>query len=213
MRKSLPGVLCAAGVTAIVAGLWGTPTVTPAAHQVADRRSDVVRAPRSGSVTGFDVAAQLTNRDLTEQSDVIAIGQATDTRPYWADRNLFTLVTIAVSETLKGDGSGTIIVALPGGVDANRRIPIVMTYPSAPFISPDEEVFLFLTWDEEEAPGSYAIAGFAQGKFSIVPADGGAAVGLRTLGPQSPADKQVRVGDALVPLSAFKEEIRGYLQP
>lgn len=212
MKKSFSGVIFVVGVTAIVGGLWATPTVTPAAHQVADRRSDVVRGPGSGSVTGFDIAAPLTNRELAEQSDVIAIGQATGTQPYWADRNLFTLVTFAVSETLKGDGGGTITVALPGGVDATRRIPIAMTYPGAPRISRDEEVFLFLTREVEEVPGSYAIAGFSQGKFSIIPADGGASAGLRSLGAQSPAARQVRVGDALVALSSFTEEIRGYLQ-
>ena len=32
-----------------------------------------------------------------------------------------TLVTIAVDETLKGDGNAALTVTLPGGVDANRK--------------------------------------------------------------------------------------------
>jgi hypothetical protein len=33
---------------------------------------------------------------------------------------------VAVSEALKGDAGGRLTVALPGGVDASRRIPVAM---------------------------------------------------------------------------------------
>ena len=69
---------------------------------------------------------------------------------------------------LKGEHAATATVAIPGGVDANRRIPIAMTFPGAPRIAPSEEVFLFLTHAGDEIAGSYGVTGFAQGKFSIV---------------------------------------------
>jgi len=41
-------------------------------------------------------------------------------------------VTVAVSEALKGDAGGRLTVAVPGGVDASRRIPVAMIWPAAP---------------------------------------------------------------------------------
>jgi hypothetical protein len=214
MKFSVTGILCTLGLAAM---FWGSGTVrstnTPPATL------GVVRAPSGpgqGSVTGFDVAAHLTNQDLTIQSDLIVIGKAVESRLEWVNdgRNLYTLVTVSVEETLKGAPGATATVAIPGGVDANRRIPIAMTFPGAPRIAPDEEVFLFLTHADDEVAGSYGITGFAQGKFSIVPGDQGMPAvsrnlsGLRTVS----SDRAVRGGDTLVPLAAFKQEISGYLQ-
>lgn len=213
MKISLRAALSGLGIIAIVAALWAR---GPSAQSPVTTRgggahaADVIRtagvAPSAG-LTGFD-ATNLSNRDLTTQSDLIVVGQAVDTRVFWAGgRNLFTLVTIATAETLKGDASATVTVALPGGVDANRKIPIAMTYPGAPHIAPDEEVFLFLSRADDEVAGAYAVTGFAQGKFSIEP--GGAGNALRALA----VEKFVRVGEARVPLSTFREEIKGYVQP
>jgi len=212
MKISLRATLSVLGIIAFVAALWarGPSVHSTSAHRVRSAHAaDVIRtagvAPAAG-LTGFD-ATNLSNRDLTTQSDLVVIGQAVDTRVFWAGgRNLFTLVTIATAETLKGDASATVTVALPGGVDANRKIPIAMTYPGAPHIAPDEEVFLFLSRADDEVAGAYAVTGFAQGKFSIEP--GGAGNTLRALA----ADKVVRVGEARVPLSTFREEIKGYVQ-
>ena len=66
----------------------------------------------------------------------------------------------------------TLTVGVPGGVDANRKFPIAMTYPGAPRIAPDEEVFLFLVRADDEVAQSYAMTGFSQGKFSIESAAG-----------------------------------------
>jgi hypothetical protein len=215
MKTSLRATLCGLGIIALMGALWTrAPRVhSPTTNRVGTARpGDVIRtagvAPAAG-LTGFD-ATNLSNRDLTLQSDLIVIGQAVDTRVFWANagRNLFTLVTIATSETLKGDASATITVALPGGVDANRKIPIAMTYPGAPRIAPEEEVFLFLSRADDEVTGAYAVTGFAQGKFSIETAGAGPGGGFRALA----ADKVVSVGGARVPLSTFKAEISGYLQ-
>jgi hypothetical protein len=217
MKFSVTGILGTLGLAALGAGLWSSPTVRSANGPQATL--GVVRTPGGpgqGSVTGFDVAAHLTNQDLATQADLIVIGRAVASRNEWVNdgRNLYTLVTVAVEETLKGEQGAITLVAIPGGVDANRRIPIAMTYPGAPRIAPDEEVLRFLTHADDEIVGSYGITGFAQGKFSIVAGDQGTPMvgrnlsGLRTAG----SEKVVRGGDTLVPLAAFKQEISGYLQ-
>jgi hypothetical protein len=199
------------GLMVLVGVSWGRGRPEPADASAGTAEADLVRPPGGagqGALTGFDEGAQLSNRDLATTSDAIVIGRATDSQPFWIDggRNLVTLVTIAVEETLKGDGSQTVTVALPGGVDVNRKFPIAMNYPGAPRIAPDEEVFLFLVRADGEVAQSYAVTGFSQGKLSIAPGGGG--VGLRAA---QGADRQVRVGGGLVPLSTFSDEIRSYL--
>jgi len=220
MKISHRATLSGLGIISIAALLWvrGPSVQSTAVNRAGSaggpgdiNRSDVVRtagvAGRAGT-TGIDIGAQLTNRELATQSDLIVVGQAVDTRVFWADagRNLFTLVTVAAAETLKGDASSTVTVALPGGIDANRKIPIAMTFPGAPHIAPDEEVFLFLVHSDDEVAGTFSVTGFAQGKFSIEP--GGAGNALRALA----VEKVVRVGETRVPLSTFREEIRSYVQ-
>jgi hypothetical protein len=114
----------------------------------------------------LSLAIDLSIDQMTAESDLIAIGSCLSTQSVWVDRTLVTLANISVQEVLKGEDSSNITVALPGGVDANRKIPIAMTYPGAPRITPDEKVFLFLVRDDQVG-GGYTISGFSQGKFSI----------------------------------------------
>jgi hypothetical protein len=151
---------------------------------------------------------------LSTQADLIVIGKCLGTTTIWMNRNLYTLATISVSEVVKGEQTSAVTVALPGGIDANRKIPVAMTYPGGPRISAQEEVFLFLTHADDQVGGSYAVVGFAQGKFSIVPDDQAVPMVSRNLiGLRLHADnKLVPSADTSVPLATFKEEIKSYLQ-
>jgi len=111
-------------------------------------------------------AIEMTENDLIQQASDIVVGRCIGIHSQWIDRDLVTLATIQVTESMKGSGSSQITVVIPGGVDANRRIPIVMSYPAAPEIRSQENVLLFLT-PEDRVPNGYAILGFSQGKFSV----------------------------------------------
>lgn len=152
-------------------------------------------------------------QDMVNQSDLIAIGSCLETKSVWVDRSLVTLATINVAETLKGAELGTITVALPGGVDANRKFPVAMTYPGAPRITPGEDVFLFLTSSDEVA-GSYTVAGFSQGKFSIVKDEDGEQVVTRDLTKTMlKGNNGVRRGSAdMTKLSSLKAEVKAHLR-
>src|SRR5688572_29011312 len=117
--------------------------------------SKAVNAPPqqdlSETSAGTTLTTGLSISDMIDQSDLIAIGSCVDTRSVWIYRTLVTLATISVAETLKGAELPTITVALPGGIDANRKFPVAMTYPGAPRITAGEDVFLFLTADAEIA--------------------------------------------------------------
>lgn len=112
-------------------------------------------------------AIRLSNEAMAATADVIAIGTAIDVHSAWEGRTLVTVVTVKVNESLKGDAGSTLSIALPGGIDANRRFPVAVTYAGAPTIEIGEEVFVFLTRDDEIMSG-LTVVGFAQGKFSIV---------------------------------------------
>src|SRR5688500_13859737 len=99
------------------------------------------------------LAVALSLEDMVGQSDVIAIGNVVNTQSVWTEGTLVTLATVSVSETLKGAGSENLTVVLPGGVDANRKFPVAVSYPGAPRLTPGEDVFLFLTADIDFGSG------------------------------------------------------------
>lgn len=163
-------------------------------------------------VADTTLAVALSIEDMAKQSDVIAIGSCVETRSLWVDRSLVTVATVSVSETLKGDEAGTLTVVLPGGVDANRKVPIAMTYPGAPRLTPGEDVFLFLNADPETG-NAYYVSGFSQGKFSIVTDEDGERLVSRDLRKTVLKDDNgVHRGKTnLIPLSSMKAQVKRYL--
>ena len=187
-------------IALVISARWGT---------------KAVNAPPDDTLATPDttLAVALSLEDMVNQSDVIAIGNCVNTQSVWVDRSLVTLATVSVSETLKGEGAENITVVLPGGVDANRKFPVAMSYPGAPRLTPGENVFLFLTADTDFGNG-YNVAGFSQGKFSIVNNEDGEPVVSRDLVQMSlQGNNGVRRGQSNVtPLSSFKERVKGYLK-
>ena len=192
-------VLVALGITAISAG-WAS-------------RADTTADSQALQTADSTLALGLSLEDMVQQSDVIAIGSCTETQSVWVDKSLVTLAKVSVNETLKGTESSDLTVALPGGVDANRKFPIAMSYPGAPRITPGEDVFLFLN-SSGEVSGSYTVAGFSQGKFSIVKDEDGEPMVSRDLRQMSlQTNNGVRRGqNNLTPLSSLKNEVKRQLQ-
>jgi hypothetical protein len=157
-------------------------------------------------------AVALSNRALAEGADVIATGRCLSVRSEWQGRALVTIATVAVSDVLKGDAAGTIDVVLPGGIDANRRFPVAMTYAGAPQIRLNEEVFVFLSADGDV--GGLTVMGFSQGKFSIVQGAGDVKEVSRDLtGIELATPAGTRRGTAQrTSLATFRREIQQYLQ-
>ncbi|MCI0338206.1 MAG: hypothetical protein L0226_11555 [Acidobacteria bacterium] len=201
MKKAFLAVCCFVSIAFIVSGLRTTKAIIP------QQPNQVVET------TGTSLATDLSIQDMTLRSDLILTGQCIETRSTWIERSLVTLATISVSERIKGDSSSTVQVVIPGGVDANRQIPIAMTYPGAPSIRPQEEVFLFLTAADGMST-SYSVMGYAQGKLSIVEDDQGQKLVSRDL-----TRVRLKSGEGVVrgnvqwaSLAEFKERIKGYLR-
>jgi len=200
MKKTLL-VSCLLIVLALlISARWGT---------------NAVNAPPQDALGTPDttLAVALSLDEMVDQSDVIAIGSCVETRSVWVDGSLVTLANVSVSETLKGAEAASLTVVLPGGVDANRKFPVAMSYPGAPRLTPGEDVFLFLNADIDYGNG-YIVAGFSQGKFSIVKDEDGEPLVSRDLTKMSlQGDNGVRRGGAnATPLSSFKAQVKGYLK-
>ena len=201
MKKISIGVCLVVVAAALVSTRWSTRAVNAPPQ-------DYLPVPSDTSL-----ANALTVGDMVAQSDLIGIGNCTNIKSMWVDRSLVTLATVSLSETLKGSESGEITVVLPGGVDANRKIPVAMSYPGAPRITPGEDVFLFLNANSD-APGGYLVAGFSQGKFSIVRDEEGEQLVSRDLTKTMlQGNNGVRRGTAnKMLLSSLKAEVKQHLQ-
>ena len=109
----------------------------------------------------------LTEDALVAQSSLIVIGQCTEVRSAWQGRRLVTLATIAVREVLKGEPTPQVTVMIPGGLDAQRSVPVATVVVGTPQLVPAEEVVVFLS-ARPDARDTYTLTGWSQGKFSIL---------------------------------------------
>ena len=153
--------------------------------------------------------------ELTAASATVVVGKVTDIRSTWSDpRHLVTVATVSVSEVLKGDATTEVRVVVPGGIDANRKFPIAMTYPGAPQFGSNEDVFLFLT-NEADLAGALSVAGFSEGKYSIVRDETGASFVSRDLISTvnvTSANGLPRGTRQLTPLSQFRDDVKSAVQ-
>ena len=120
-----------------------------------------------GGTTWATQLVPLSEAELAQRSSLIVIGQCTEVRSAWMGRRLMTLATVAVRETLKGEPHAQVTVVIPGGIDAQRPVPVAAVVAGAPQLSPAEEVVLFLSARPDE-PDRYTVTGWEQGKFSIL---------------------------------------------
>lgn len=110
---------------------------------------------------------KMSTAQMAEAASDIVVGTVSSMRTVWVDRTLMTLVTVSVSESIKGSGAPEVVVAIPGGIDTSRDVHVAILYPGAPMMSPNEEVALFLSADSAVA-NAYSIVGYSQGRFSVM---------------------------------------------
>jgi hypothetical protein len=100
--------------------------------------------------------------DIARASSAIVRGTVVDVRCDWADnrRRVETIVTLRVSESLKGDMRGLVSVKVPGGVLGRYRSITI----GAPSFRQGEEVVLFLG---AAPPALPYVIGLGQGVFRV----------------------------------------------
>jgi hypothetical protein len=100
--------------------------------------------------------------ELSKSAGAIVRGRVVSTRAEWTDgrRRIETIVTLAVDETYKGDLSGIVSIAVPGGVLGRYRSVTI----GAPRFSSGDEVVLFLG---VRPPSMPYVLGLGQGVFRV----------------------------------------------
>jgi len=157
----------------------------------------------------------LSEAQLIEQSSLIVVGQCTEAKGTWMGRRLMTVATIAVDEVLKGEPHSQVTVVIPGGIDAQRPIPVAAVAAGTPQLAPSEEVVLFLS-ASRDLPNAYTVTGVAQGKVSVLKdAAGVEVVAVDTARPPSPDTLRPmppRNARGDLPLAQFRAMIRHHVQ-
>ncbi|HVI70072.1 MAG TPA: hypothetical protein VM656_01125, partial [Pyrinomonadaceae bacterium] len=100
MKKITLGSCLLIVIALLVSARWGT------------KADDAPPADTLGT-PDTTLAAALSLEEMVNQSDVIAIGNCSNTQSVWVDGSLVTVATVSVSETLKGAGSEILTVVLP----------------------------------------------------------------------------------------------------
>ena len=111
-----------------------------------------------GSENAYALLVKMSLEELSSKADSIIVGQVTDMRSQWEDRNIFTYVTLSVEQYIKGAGDSQVTIKTLGGTVGNLGQRVSDT----PSFHIDERAVLFLR-DE-----FFRVVGWRQGKFSII---------------------------------------------
>jgi hypothetical protein len=123
------------------------------------------------ALLGIDAALalmlEMTTPELTRQAEAIVSGKVKDMKSEWdPDRRfIWTLVTVSVSKSIKGDSLAgqEVIVKIPGGVVGQ----IGQKTGDAPIFKKGEEVLLFLNPEIYRGEQVFRVTGKFQGKHTI----------------------------------------------
>ncbi|WPB80711.1 hypothetical protein KYC5002_16440 [Archangium violaceum] len=100
--------------------------------------------------------------ELAQTSDAIVHGTVRRVESRWSGdgRRIITDVEIQVTEALKGQAGGTVLVSQPGGRvgDIGQRVSGLATF------TPGEEVVVFL---EQHGKRAFRVSGMVQGKYQV----------------------------------------------
>jgi hypothetical protein len=99
---------------------------------------------------------------LAQTADTVVHGTVRRTESRWSGdrRRIVTEVEIEVTEALKGQASGTVLIVQPGGQvgDIGQLVHGLATF------TPGEEVVVFL---DRHGPSAFRVTGMAQGKYQV----------------------------------------------
>jgi hypothetical protein len=110
---------------------------------------------------------EMSTPELTQQAEVIVRGKVTDMKSEWDPerRFIWTLVTISVSDSIKGNSpqKEDVVVKIPGGKVGD----IGQKTEDAPNFTTGEEVLLFMQPEVYREKKVFRVTGDFQGKHTI----------------------------------------------
>ena len=176
-----------------------------------------MRAMAAGCFVAMSVVLQATVEvpvefgEMVRGSQLVIHGRVLDVRSQQTGdrRSIETIVTVAVSDALKGSPGETVSFRLPGGEVGRYRRVIV----GVPRFATGDDVIVFL---RGAAPALPTVFGLSQGLYRVGRAADGRAVVAPALltAPAAGAERVVRGDPARqpLPLDAFAREVRARLE-
>ena len=120
--------------------------------------SPQIPSPPHQSAAG--IIEKLTLEQLTARADSILVGKVTDITVHKEGKgNIYTLVTLSMEQTIKGETGGKVVIRVPGGEVGG----LVLMVTDTPSFQLGERAVVFL----DKGEGIFNVVGGFQGKFSI----------------------------------------------
>ncbi len=167
MKKAVAIVLFLALVTCAFSGCVENeftpppkPTSTPTPR--VETTPIPTSTPTTVTVVGAGLVEKLSLEQLTAKADFILVGTVTniDTLQDAEDKSIYTLVSISIEQSIKGNLGQRITITVPGGeVDGIKE-----WVEDSPSFRVSERVVIFL---HQEDVDTFSVVGSFQGKFSI----------------------------------------------
>ncbi len=104
--------------------------------------------------------ARLSLEQLAAGSDAVARVRCARGESRWENGSIWTLATVGVTETLKGNLPAEITMRLPGG----RVGHLTATVDGTPKFKPGDDAIVFL---QRSSAGGFTVAGWVEGTFRI----------------------------------------------
>ena len=152
---------------------------------------------------------KFSRQDLAKKSESIVIGKVEDvsSRQDAANKEIYTYITLSVSESVKGaKGEKLVTIRQLGGTVGN----IISAVPGMPTFKPGEQVVVFLS--PKDQAGYPWVMGLQQGKYSVLTDDNGVKFvrneldGLKLLSVDGATNEATVSSD--LPLAAFLDGIK-----
>jgi hypothetical protein len=120
-----------------------------------------------GMDSAMALMLEMSTPELTQKADTIVRGKVKDKKSEWDPerRFIWTLVTISVSDSIKGNSphKEDVVIKIPGGEVGD----IGQKTEDAPNFTPGEEVLLFLQPEVYREKKVFRVTGDFQGKHTI----------------------------------------------
>jgi hypothetical protein len=117
-------------------------------------------SPNLPSESSSGLVVQLTLEQLAAKADSILVGKVTNITCYQEGKgNIYTLVTLSVEQTIKGEPVGEVVIRVPGGKVGELEMMVTDT----PSFQLGERAVVFL----DKGDGTFTVVGGFQGKFTV----------------------------------------------
>lgn len=120
---------------------------------------------------GATTNTELDLAELTQASSAIVTGSVVSSQTQMQGKAAQTLVSVNVTDEIKGETAQTITVVLPGGSYTSGGFRVGETHAGSPQVFTNQQNLYFLSDNNDD--GIYNIVGFNQGMITIEPSDKG----------------------------------------